>query len=539
MSHRHLKSAGVCLLVMLKAQGGTWAGIPVHAPAAPEHLEITPDAEGLLKADISFTAPRTTIIGEELGTLDRIVIKRDGKTAAVLEEVEPGQHCTYTDTQLQNGYAAYSVTAFSGDNEGACAEAERVFIGVDIPLPPDRLSISDLGDRLLFSWPKTGNRGQQGERVLPNGVTYMVEELDDSYDTKKVLGETKGQTLTVFLQSDTGSPDIGRYAIRARNSAGTGDIVCRIVAKGTPYTLPYLESFAGGVSHGLCWQEGDGDISFITGESSDNDHGSLAITPSESGETVSFNLGKMFIHGAQHPRMQFRCKGLGADETLAVHMARADGAEASMLETAGPLDEWETLTIDLTAVKGEGYLVPKLQIAGGGSHPIFVDDIRLQDPYDNDISVFVKAPEYSHDTTQVDIIVTNEGLNLCENARILFHTEHKLVAAYPVPALAAGESVTIGAEAIVLPGEYGNSIEVSAVAEWAYDLNPDNDKASAQIMYETPTETQDPSGIQKMKEGPKHVDRVFTTDGIRVRGGAQHRGILIKDGRKTTAVSNL
>lgn len=106
----------------------TDAGL-LDAPAPAGDLKVTPDADGSLRAEISFTTPSTTLGGAPLASLERVEITRNGETIHTIASPAPGSRQSYTDDNATFGLTTYGVTAVSGGKGGNMA-TERVFVGV-------------------------------------------------------------------------------------------------------------------------------------------------------------------------------------------------------------------------------------------------------------------------------------------------------------------------------------------------------------------------------------------------------------------------
>lgn len=102
------------------------------APAAPTDLTLTPDATGAVKATAQWTNPATTIDGQTLTAISKVVIQVNGVTYKEMTDVTPGQQSQLDLTGLATGYARVNVVAYSGDLAGEPAEAMK-WVGNDVP----------------------------------------------------------------------------------------------------------------------------------------------------------------------------------------------------------------------------------------------------------------------------------------------------------------------------------------------------------------------------------------------------------------------
>lgn len=448
-------------------------------PAAPI-LKVEADASGLLKAAVSVTAPSVDSDGTPLESISKLELSRDGNVVKVFDNINPGDTQEFTDILSSNGYVSYSAIAYDSSDRGEKAEANKVFVGVDVPLPPKSIKISAKDGKLSFTWPKTEKKGENGERVIVNSVSYILEILNSSYQSTNTLIETKGQSFEYAFPVNSGEQDLRRFGLRSSNSAGYSEYLYARVVVGAPYYLPFKESFACGVLHGMIWQEGDCDLVAVTDVASDHDGGSMCFSPADDASQSSLNLGKISMTGVLNPRMTFKLMGLGEGEKITVKLQRSDGAEASMLTVSGPVEDWSDFYVDLSQLKNEEYLIPKFIHAEGNTSVCYIDDIKIYDPYTTDLGVMVKAPESSIGSTPVIIELTNEGLETIETAYVKVFTAGKytcdLLLEEPI---APGETVNLETSVNI---EGNESVEIKAVVKCPLDVNPANDTASAEII---------------------------------------------------------
>lgn len=502
-------------------------------PGVPE-IEAVADTDGLLKATVRIVSPALDTDGDILHSISRIELTRDGETIRIFSNVEPGCEYTYTDTSLSNGYKVYRVKAYSSAGESESASTAPVFVGVDEPLGPATFKASAAADKISFTWSKSPKTGANGERVRQDGVTYLLEELDDSYSPRRTLCETKGQSFDFYMPVDYGAQDIVRFGIRAYNTTGYSDYRYLRVIKGAPYYLPYRESFSGGTASGLSWQEGDGTFAMTTSDCIDSDSGSLLCVPAADGTASSFNMGKVHMANSSNPLANFSLKGLGEGESLEFVVARMDGAEAKLLTVKGPVEEWERYSVDLSKLKKERYIIPKFRLAQGNTGIVSIDDIKFEDPFTHDLGIFIEAPERGGGETPVRLIITNEGLETADSAWVDLYVDGRHSGKVRIEeALKAGETVCLEAAVNIQGGE---SVEVGATVRWLLDINPLNDKACAQVVYDPETAGAfGSSSVREIGNDNKGLE-IYQIDGRRIQttdATSLPAGLYIVNGRKT------
>ncbi len=520
-------------ILSLSALASVVASAATGIPAQPQ-LNVEADATGLLKATVTVKAPNVDTDGAPLASLSKIEIKRGKETVKVFDNIQPGEEYKYTDNSVNTGYMTYSAVASATAGTSQSSEQVTVFVGVDEPLAPEQFRASVSSGKISFTWSKSARTGANGERVNLNAVTYMLEELDDSYSPRRTLSESKTQSYDAYMPTDNGDQDIVRFGLRAYNSSGYSDYKYVKVVTGAPYYFPYCESFSCGTASGLCWQDGDADFLMITDEASDADAGALSCVPAADGSSSSFNMGKISMANTVNPRMSFSLKGLAEGEQFEFVVARADGAEATLLKINGPVADWSNYNVDLSKLTKERYIIPKFKLGNGNTKAVILDDIKFVDPFRHDLSLFIEAPERFIDETPITLIITNEGLQPASNAWADINVDGKYIKTVRLQGtLNPGETQRI-ATTVDIKGE--DSVEVSAILKWEMDVNPINNNACAQIIPEGGTQAAPGSTSVAEMSSDMTNDEIYLLDGTRLSETDKANlpaGMYVINGQKT------
>ena len=125
-THREDNASGIFVNAMALNKLGV-----NEAPAEVTNLTITPDEAGEMIAEVSFTAPATTLDGNTLAGPLTANIYRDGGEEAVAQiPVEVGGNASWTDNTVEGvGVHTYTVGVSNEAGEGKRVSAEA-FIGV-------------------------------------------------------------------------------------------------------------------------------------------------------------------------------------------------------------------------------------------------------------------------------------------------------------------------------------------------------------------------------------------------------------------------
>lgn len=196
----------------------------MDAPAEAK-VEVTADAGGILKAQVKVTAPTQTIRGDELSTITKMVVLRDGGEIETFVNPTPGEEFTLTDYVAQPGNHTFGVTAYNEKGPGALIEAVATIGG----MPEKQTWLNNYpywakycpDGRIRIEWPAT------------NGVEdYKIETLDGRVisgerDTFTVINRYKNDAEVVCYgiydtAFEAGTEPIGwQYKVSKLSADGT------------------------------------------------------------------------------------------------------------------------------------------------------------------------------------------------------------------------------------------------------------------------------------------------------------------------------
>ena len=113
------------------SQGIVYDFIPNYVyngmPKVVENLNITIDGDVSRIGHLSWTNPSTTMTGEPLASLDKVIVKRNGVVVQEIENVAPGQAMTCDDEVPYFDQFEYTVLAVANDNYGRTTTTTAVF----------------------------------------------------------------------------------------------------------------------------------------------------------------------------------------------------------------------------------------------------------------------------------------------------------------------------------------------------------------------------------------------------------------------------
>lgn len=207
-------------------------------PTEPTDLKAIPDAEGALKATLSWKNPLVNQRKEALQGDLNANIYRNGKIVGTLNDVKAGQTSEWTDNTAPNGMALYQVSVTNSDGEGKKATASEIFIGEDALGQVVNLKAQRQGDGIALSWNRP-NSGRHGGWIGNSEITYKVVRLTDSLVVAEATGDTQVTDQNITLQ------DGYSYSVTAFNAAGEGlSTTSNTVVAGPATSVPYSCDFS-------------------------------------------------------------------------------------------------------------------------------------------------------------------------------------------------------------------------------------------------------------------------------------------------------
>lgn len=287
------------------------AGPLLGTPNAVGNLTVKAAELGMLSAEISFTAPTTTVESTALGSLTGIQVKRNGTLIATLQAA-PGENVVYTDNQAKQGTNEYTIVPVNGKGEGLEKKASA-YVGVDVPVAPTNVQLRKVDDKPVLTW-EAPTAGVNGAYVNPEGVVYYVVRSDNV----QVASQIHETTFTDNSLNMADAQAFISYAVFAQNAAGLDAEqygMSNEVCFGTPHEMPFHESFKGvSIEQGpWTWDIVDGDPwiqivdagSYPSCSAADNDGGLVAFEPENDGDEAILYSSNISLLGAERPKLSF------------------------------------------------------------------------------------------------------------------------------------------------------------------------------------------------------------------------------------------
>lgn len=428
---------------------GISAGLTSSAPAAATNLKLDPATDGSLKATISYDAPATTLGGAPT-SLMFVELYRDGELIDTNDGVKAGQAVSYVDEVPEAGAYTYTVIAYNTSNGGEKASVTG-YVGINIPAAPAAATVAPTANEgeVLISWDAV-TTDKDGNPMNPEFVTYAVLDGDG-----EVVAMGITETSITYQAVEAGEQEFVNYFVFAVSDAGVSEkyAATDMIAVGTPFELPYAESFTdAGLSYPMAvmggngqWQIADNDA--LGMEDADGTNGFVAYACQSAGDQSALITGLIKLD-AEAPALSFAYYAIAENDenTIDVLVLPAGSTELQHVETV-PQNGlgWKYKTVNLSAYAGQTVQIYFVVTVNAYVYTMF-DDIRIQNLADYDLvaqSINAPAVVQPGEDFNVDVTVMNMGAKAAETYSVELSRNGEIVASV------AGEAVESFKTAVV------------------------------------------------------------------------------------------
>lgn len=392
------------------------------APVAPSDVVIVPASKGEMAATITFTTPTKTVDGSTIpaGTTLTFSIERGEDTVVEGLQGTPGQRITYNDNSVtKNGDNTYTITPFIGNNSGGKATA-TAYIGVDRPQPVPAFRAIDHGTSVEFVWDEVSTEGTRGGYVRPETATYKIYSLKQGMlglTNDELLAEVEAQlTTTIPYVTTEGAQSTQYFSNVVSNAAGNSKGFSTHIVKGTPYELPYAESFAGGVSTKYILYSSSAETTRLlySAQAADDDKGSLVLVNDDvQPSSCVIESGKIALGTAASPLLSLCVWGTAPSGRVCVEIVDNNGRTITSQSVTTPTGEYTTLRVDLTPFVGAQFIRYFIHVDLEGEQSAFVDNIQVFDNIADNLTLNLHGPSsvVIGQTANFTVDIQNQGLN--------------------------------------------------------------------------------------------------------------------------------
>ncbi len=427
------------------------------APGAPSDFTVTPDAEGARNVEISLKAPTIDYDGNTLSAITRLCIYRDGEEIDRTDNPAPGTALSYIDNspELTPGVHTYSAIAYRDNDPGREVKA-TVYVGIGIPAAVKAVSIveGDTPGEVTLSW-EAVSADNSGYPLNPALVSYSVYKPNASGTAWQLV--ESGVKGTVYKTAE--EPDkqfFTGYAVQATTLSGQSNLTSSdFIAIGRPFTLPYLESFAGGTISTLYTYTGTtGDWDVVTNNpehlAQADDNGFAKMTGEYYGSSAALISGKIDLTDAQNPILSFSTfnyytQVTGPDyNNIDVYVCERGGEwvleKSVIVNNAADQNRWGIVSVDLNKYAGK-----TIQLMFNATNYSYdtttIDQIRIASGVDHNLTIgALSAPDTAEPNSSfaLKVKVENTGLKDATEFSVELYRDGKLLASRSGDALRAG-----------------------------------------------------------------------------------------------------
>lgn len=395
-----------------------------NAPAGITNIAVARDQSGSNKATISMKTPTTDISGKTITSLSKVEIYQSKSLIATIASPECGSSVS-TDIEVESpGTYDFMAVAYNESGMGAIAR-KSAYVGIQAPKAPTNAKIAEtetLGT-VLLTWdaPATDTGGIT---LTPDKVTYTIATSEGVIKT----GLSDTQCLVKVCEpEEQGFVKLYVYAVTAGGTSASSaatDMIC----VGSPYTLPFNESFAGGkattaigselVSGRASWQYYK-DTSVDGGYAQDGDNGYASFTATKAGSIGDLYLGKIKIEDQPNVALTFYTFPVGTlslnVNTLDVQVDDGSGFKSAKKIVMNDLkisQKWVKVVVPMTDYAGKTVRI-KFEATDQKYVYTFIDNIYLGTIKALNIGSYsLEAPDIVNTDESFSVVfnVANEGL---------------------------------------------------------------------------------------------------------------------------------
>ena len=491
------------------------------APAAVTGLTATADANGALKAVIKGKTPSKTLAGQNLTSISKIDIQRDGETVKTLTGINPGAEFTFNDDAVPTtGNHKWTVICSNDKGAGMKAEASA-YVGYDVPEAVTNVKMTESPDgKVHITWTAPA-KDINGKPLGSTPVTYKIVNASKTSEVyaDNLTGTTFDKTVCTEGQK------FFQAGIFAVTSTGVSEGVAGpFRAVGFSYPLPYVESFANGALNGILgiqtingqnatWNiQKDGDLGM---NSADNDNGFISGRMKYLDDASIIFTGKIDLTNAANPAFSFYTYNVVSVENGVVEYdtneldvkVREVGTEEWTVLKHGTVNElcggdtavWKQVKVSLNAYKGK-----KIQVGIQGTckHFIYVmfDKLQVSEDLAHNLGILdISAPATvkPNEEFAVSVEVENRGNNPATDYNVEFYrgSASEPFKTIKGVGIAPGATSTFNAPVKLGFDEADASGSFHAVVKYSQDMNNADNISTEVTVNRVYTDKTAPTGL--------------------------------------------
>lgn len=375
-------------------------------PKEVTYMTVTPDATGDHKATVRFRTPKKDLKGADLTGLDKAEIYRNGTLVKTIANPALNKLMSIVDSVPEAGDYTYKVTV-SNDKGSSKPVEKSAWIGVDYPSAVTNVVLKETTyGTVNLSWTPPAT-DVNGNALDPKKVHYEVRHNTGNLP---LIGTTEpGLTSVNIKVVDPNTSQIFlSMVVVPVTERGAGDgVASKLIPVGTPYTLPYQDSFGTAGSHSMAVMNISGagqwtafaDNDDVT--DADGTGAYLGYAAQNQGATGLFHSARINLADTQNPEFTVYIYEICSDPTQESSFNRnevqlvvcEEGSEQWVPVKAGTVHElvgnpkhWGRVRADLSAYKGKiiqvGLIAKSTHYAG-----TFFDQLRVAETVAHDLRI--------------------------------------------------------------------------------------------------------------------------------------------------------
>ncbi|MCU4162771.1 choice-of-anchor J domain-containing protein [Carboxylicivirga caseinilyticus] len=478
---------------------------PTQSPGPIQNTVLQADANGLKQVNITFNAPSEAYNGGTLGSITKINIYKTNDIIASQSFESPavGEELSWTDSNVAYGYVKYAFIAENEYGKGATV-IDSVFVGPDTPTSLSGLTLtadaSNANATLSWSAPVGENNGY----IDYNSLTYNIYSYD--LDRGEFVLNVEGITETTYNMQEniSGEMQVLYYAVSpVLNDYEAQPIVGHVVL-GTPYKLPFSESFAEMTTSTTPWVIAGSENSVWTVTSDIYTAGGLTVSSQDNDEGMLFfynpyGYGSGYIEipkvelykkNVASNRLRFwlyQSPSLATQSSVMYLQISADDNNFESFTEEIPLNDgegWTPYTFNLDDYKSSQYIKIRIYAyVNSYTEAMLLDNISIYSVFPEDLSVSsISGPEsmVATETTEYAIGIQNIGSNdvLGSNYTISIYNGEQLLGTQNGVDLTAEETATINFMVTPDITEVGNTWNLNATIDYSADQVTSNNSSN-------------------------------------------------------------
>jgi len=473
-------------------------GAHLGAPAQVVDIETAPAPWGVYSATVKFRTPVTKVDGSELASITKAEIYLNKRLYKTIDNPTPGSDQTLLIDETIDGMNDIDIYCYNEAGRSVSGHA-TVYTGADSPASPANFKALPTSSGIKLTWdvPAGANNGY----VNPDDITYYIGRYING-EFNIVADNIPSTTCTDTYDGDTQTSII--YALIATNEIGNSPTTMSniVVTGGTPYALPFKESFTDGfVSIGMLWENqslssGRGLWTLWNPKSygnitpQDNDNGAIVFSPDKVGDVIRIYSGNIDLSPSKHPVLEFWYRGDNSTCSLAVQANGAGEGWDDLIKIAlsSSNNQWKQIKLPLDRYN---YL-NNVQISFVGTantdlSNIFIDNIVIRDVFADDLSVKLSTRKnfYPYEPQTLTATITNEGENPADSYTVEIYRDDNLIKSAEMTNLGVDAVETVKVDDVITLDAADTAVYTARVIYNA-DKNTSNNEAAVEVRNHLP-----------------------------------------------------